>query len=252
MSKLTKEIINEFIERGHFKSEGAVKNFISKIKTNEGLDCTQPAAAQVGARIKGFSIARRLKKDDKVPTNLSEIVNKYGDKISNKSKEKSSGRINFKRKIKNSQNPLEKEAYSNASLYPEIYLLENKLRKIILKVFEKNNDWWENNRIVHRDIQDYAEKIQIAEQKHRWTDSRGDHPIYYINLEHLFKIITMNWSRFKHIFYDLGHLRTWIAEVVPVRNLIAHNIKTKKPERDDLTRNSSKICKLIDKSKLIS
>jgi hypothetical protein len=61
----------------------------------------------------------------------------------------------------------------------------------------------------------------------------------------------MNWPKFSNIFDDQGHLRTWITESVPVRNLIAHNIKTKKPERDDLIRNASKICKLIDKSKLI-
>ena len=60
MSKLTNEIIQEFIKRGYFKSEGAVKNFISQVKTDEGLDCTQPAAAQVAAKIKGFSIKRRL------------------------------------------------------------------------------------------------------------------------------------------------------------------------------------------------
>ena len=250
MSKLTKEIIQEFINRGHFKSEGATRNFISSIKTDEGLDCTQAAAAQVAAKIKGFSIARRLKKDDKVPTNLSAIVNKYKDN-DKKRQAPSLSKPSFKRKINNSQNSLERDAYGNASMYPHIFLLENKIRKIILKIFENDGDWWTKSSIVHTDIQNYSKNIQNAEKKYKWVDSRGNHPIYYVNLEHLFKIIEMNWPKFKSIFGDLGHLRTWITESIPVRNLIAHNIKTRAPERNDLIRNSSKICKLIDNSKLI-
>lgn len=251
MSKLTEEIIKEFIKRGHFKGSQSVKNFISKIKTDEGLGCTQPAVAQVAAKIKGFSIARRLKKDDIVPSNLSEIVDKYKNKNSSSNGTKPLKKSNFKKKIIDAQNPLEKAAYENASLYPHIFILENKLRQIILKVFEDELGWWDSSKIVHGDIQEYAKRIQDAEKKYKWIDSRGDHSIYYINLEHLFKITEMNWTRFKKIFGDQGHLRTWIAESVPVRNLIAHNIKTKKLERDDLIRNSSKICKLITDSKLI-
>lgn len=246
---LSKDVINEFIKRGHFTSEQSVKNFISKIKTDEGLDCTQTAVSQVAAKIKGFSIARRLKKEDKVPSNISEIVEKYKGKSNKLISASKSSAPNFKRKIKEAQDPLEKESYINASIYPYVFLLENKLREIILKSFQKNKDWWTNTQVVHKDIQEYAQKIQKAEEKYRWIDARGDHPIYYVNLEHLFKIVEKNWNMFKKIFNDQGHLRTWIAECVPVRNLIAHNIKTKKPERDDLIRSSRKICTLINKNK---
>lgn len=245
---LSKEIINEFIKRGHFASEQSVKNFISKIKTDEGLSCSQNAVAQVAAKIKGFSVARKLKKDDKVPSNISEIVAKYSkNNPRNNSKPKSAP--NFKRKISNSQDPLEKEAYTNAATYPYVFLLENKLRNVILNKFKSNSNWWNDTNIVKKDIQEYAERIQKAEEKYKWIDARGNHPIYYVNLEHLFKIIEKNWDKFKNIFNDLGYLRTWIAECVPVRNLIAHNIKTKKPERDDVIKSSRKICTFIDKNK---
>jgi len=89
MSKLSKEIIQEFIKRKHFKSEQAAANFISKIKINEGLDCTQNAVAQIAAKIKGFSIAKRLKKEDKIPNNFSEIVDKYTNKT----------KVNYKKQI---------------------------------------------------------------------------------------------------------------------------------------------------------
>jgi len=246
---LSEEIVNEFIKRGHFTSKQAAKNFISKIKINEGLNCSQNAVAQVAAKIKGFSIARRLKKDDKVPSNISEIVTKYSRKGNKGYQPKVNPAPNFKRKINNAQDPLEKEAYTNASTYPYVFLLENKLRNIILKKFESKNNWWNDTKIVKKDIQEYAEKIQKAEEKYRWIDARGNHPIYYVNLDHLFKIIEKNWNDFKKIFSDLGYLRTWIAECVPVRNLIAHNIKTKKPERDDIIKSSRKICTLIDKNK---
>ncbi len=246
---LSEEIINEFIKRGHFASKQSVKNFVSRIKTNEGLSCSQNSVAQVAAKIKGFSVARRLKKEDKVPSNISEIVAKYSKNNKKENRPSSKSAPSFKRKIGNAQNPLEKEAYTNASIYPYVFLLENKLRRLILKKFESDNNWWNNTRIVKKDIQEYAERIQKAEKKYKWIDARGNHPIYYVNLEHLFKIIEKNWSKFKNIFSDLGHLRTWIAECVPVRNLIAHNIKTKKPERDDVIKSSRKICKLIDKNK---
>ncbi|MBI2105623.1 hypothetical protein HYT56_02165 [Candidatus Woesearchaeota archaeon] len=247
-SGLSKEIVNEFIKRGHFTSEQSVKNLISKIKTDEGLSCSQNAVAQVVAKIKGFSVARRLKKEDKVPPNISEIVAKYArNNRGNNSKPKSAP--DFKRKISNSQDPMEKEAYTNASIYPYVFLLENKLRNVIFNKFKSNSNWWTDTKIVKKDIQEYAEKIQKAEQKYKWVDARGEHPIYYVNLEHLFKIIEKNWNEFKNIFNDLGHLRTWIAECIPVRNLIAHNIKTKKPERDDIIKSSRKICTLIEKNK---
>ncbi len=245
---LSKEIIKEFTKRGHFKSEQAVKNFVSTIKTNEGLSCTQNAVAQVAAKIKDFSLARRLKKEDRVPSNISEIVERYKGKSNKGISASKSSAPNFKRKIKEAQDPLEKEAYTNASIYHHVFLLENKLRGIILKSFQRDKDWWTNIKVVHKDIQEYAQKIQKAEEKYRWIDARGDHPIYYVNLEHLFKIVEKNWKMFEGIFNDQGHLRTWIAECVPVRNLIAHNIKTKKPERDDLIRSSRKICTLINKN----
>jgi len=246
---LSEDIINEFIKRGHFASRQAIKNFVSKIKTNEGLSCSQNAVAQVAAKIKGFSVARRLKKGDRVPSNISEIVEKYARKSNKREQSKASSAPNFKRKIKEAQDPLEKEAYTNASIYSHVFLLENKLRGIILKIFKSDNNWWANTKIVSKDIQEYAQRIQKAEEKYKWIDARGDHPIYYVNLEHLLKIIEKNWNIFKKIFNDQGHLRTWIAECVPVRNLIAHNIRTKKPERDDLIRSSRKICILIDKNK---
>jgi len=162
MSKLSKEVIQEFIKRGHFKSEGSVRNFISSIKTNEGLNCTQAAAAQVAAKIKGFSIANRLRKEDFVPQNLSEIVAKYGK--SNAGTNRSPRKINFKRKIKNSNNPTEKAAYFNASLYPSIYILENELRKLIFRRLGNNLSWWKKE-YVTQGIIDYADKIAKEDKK---------------------------------------------------------------------------------------
>jgi hypothetical protein len=59
----------------------------------------------------------------------------------------------------------------------------------------------------------------------------------------------MNWVKFKKVFSDQAHLKTWIEESIPIRNLIAHNIKTKPVERQDIKSRCEKICKLIDRSR---
>ena len=247
MSNLTKEIIQEFIKRGHFKSEGAVKNFISSIKTNEGLDCTQPAVAQVAAKIKGFSIARRLKKDDKVPTNLSEIVNKYKSKNSNYIEEKVLKKPNFKRKILKSQDPLEKEAYYNANLYPEIYILENKLRELIFTQLGKNNSWWTKQGVTQGVI-DYANTIEDDDKKAPWIPRNENHPLYLVTLKHLSKIIEINW---KNNFDKLGKLNsflTWIDDLSKIRNCIAHNIHLGSRDKKEIQIQVPKILSLLKKN----
>lgn len=247
---LKEEIVDEFIKKAGFKSRQAVKNYISNIKTKECPHATQNAAAQVAAQIKRFSIAKKLSKEDKhtLPHNISEIVERYIPKnkkvVTNMAK---SSQPHVKKIKTNFGADFLNEAQENANIYPYVYILENSLRKLILETFKDQSNWWDNSRIVHKDIKKYSEIIQEAEKKHRWLDKRGSHPIYYVNLENLFKIIEMNWNpHFKPIFNDLGHLRTWIAESVPIRNLVAHNINTHKSERDNIRIRSQYICKLIE------
>lgn len=87
-------------------------------------------------------------------------------------------------------------------------------------------------------------------KKHDWLPERANHPIYYVGLEDLFKIISKNYTKhFKRIFTDQGNLRTWINECIPIRNLLAHNIRIKQEEKHNLIIRTKYICTLIEKNK---
>ena len=119
------------------------------------------------------------------------------------------------------------------------------VRDSTLDTFKDDNEWWIER--VPTDVRDYADKIQQAEKKHDWLPQRGNHPIYYIGLNELFRIINRNYARhFKHVFTNQNNLRTWIDEIIPIRNLLAHNVKVKREENQNLKIRSKYICTLIE------
>lgn len=114
------------------------------------------------------------------------------------------------------------EANLNNKAYPHIYVIENTLRKIILSIFGDSKDWW-IDKIVSKDVTKVAENIRVAESNHPWVPKRGKHPIYYVGLEELKKIISKNWdAKFKWIG-EAEKFRLWIDELIPIRNMVAHN-----------------------------
>lgn len=139
-----------------------------------------------------------------------------------------------------------KDAYKNAEIYPYVYILENSLRKLIMDTFSSEENWWNNRATI--DAKKNATKIREVESKHDWLPERGNHQIYYIGLDDLFGIISKNYdTHFKHVFSDQGNLRTWINECVPIRNLLAHNVKIKNDEKQNLILRVKYICTLIEK-----
>jgi len=140
---------------------------------------------------------------------------------------------------------LVKEAEQNREIYPYVYILENSLRNLIQNKFKNVPNWWSNTKIVKQDIQEYAKKIQDVEKKHKWIGKRGNHLIYYVGLEHLYKIIEMNYNPYFKGMFDLSNIKTWINECVPIRNLVAHNIVTQKTERDNIKIRTTYICNSI-------
>jgi len=115
----------------------------------------------------------------------------------------------------------------------------------ILDTYKLEPLWWETR--APKPVKEHAEYIKNAEKKHDWLPKRGKHPIYYVGLEDLFKIISKNYNPFfKKVFTDQGNLRTWINECLPIRNLLAHNIKIKRDERENLKMRTKYICLLIE------
>jgi hypothetical protein len=220
----------------------SVRDSISRIhKKNPGVSIN--GAAHIFAESKGISIYRYLKPEDVTSLQYkTQNILQNKQPISNKSKKKFISRTEL-------ESPYLSEAISNAESYPSAYVLENTLRSVIIEKFGKDKDWWHNSKIVLTGIQDYAKKIEEAEKKYPFMNPRENHPIYYVGLLELFKIIEMNWSTFKKTFRDLEQLKAWIKESVPIRNMIAHNIKLKKLYKQRIEQNTDFICTLIKNSK---
>jgi len=244
--KIDKKILDKILSSQKIKGMRlqSVRNAVSKIrKNNQGI--TMNAAASEFAKRKGFSVYRYLSDSDK--SSLQHL------KISSNTYQEPKNTVKRQRKVTEPkfdfETPFISDAYNNAKVYPYIYVLENSLRKVIFDHFGKGRDWWQNTKIVPKPIQEYAEKIKESEKKYPWVKSRGDHPIYFVGLFELFKIIETNWQNFKRIFNnDLEQLRSWIKESVPIRNLIAHNVPTRNKERIRIETNTDYICRMIEKS----
>lgn len=222
--------------------EQSLRTAIYRIrKANPGVSMN--AAAYEYARKKKVSVFRYLTPDDKqslrfIREDTSESEASRGS--SSKARRVSPPETDY-------STPFASDAYINAQSYPYVFILENSLRWLISTKYLSIADWWKNPKYVSPDIQDYATKIQDAEKKYGWLRERGNHPIYYVSLNELYKIIERNWSTsFRDVFSDLGMLSAWIKECVPIRNQIAHNVKTRKQERDNLRIRTDYICRLIE------
>lgn len=212
-------------------------------------------ALDIVAAKEGIDVHKLLKKD-KRNQELNDFkqalstLNFHGDELTLlKQGRKTGTKISLPRGIKTKFGMgFEDAASNNAKIYLYLYILENSLRKVILDNFKDKTDWWKNKKIVHPDIQNYAIAIQKAESKYIWMPVRGDHPIYYVGLWELFKIIEINWKDFKNIFNNLEDLRTWMKEMVSIRHLVAHNVKTRKVDFDNVKIRTTHICIMITKS----
>ena len=219
----------------------SVRNAISDIhKNNHGI--TMNAAASEFARRKEFNVYRYLSEADKSSLQHLKITDDGIREIvpaKRKQRKVKELRVEFETQFAS-------EAYNNANIYPYIYILENSLRTVIFNKFGTDIKWWQNETVVAKGIQDYSKRIQEAEKKYPWLKKRGEHPIFYVGLFELFKIVEKNWQQFRNIFKDLEQLRAWIKECVPIRNLVAHNVKTRDKERKRIETNTDYICRMVE------
>jgi len=59
---------------------------------------------------------------------------------------------------------------------------------------------------------------------------RGKHVIHYVGLEELKKIIDKNWNLHFGWIGEAEKFRLWIDELIPIRNMIAHNCAISKQD----------------------
>jgi hypothetical protein len=242
MSRLKKKLF-DFL-KNHQKvgiTPQAIRNEISRIRRNNP-SLTMNAAAKVFADKRGISVMKYLNEEDRKSLNYAS-ERKIPKQTIIKTK-----RINIKNILPKYGKNFISDANKNTSAYPYLYILENSFRKLILDIFGNEVKWWKNTKIVPKKVQEYAFHIQEAEKKHDWLPKRGNHPIYYVGLNELCKIIEKNYSKnFKDIFTDKGNLRTWVNECIPIRNLLAHNVRLRDREIQNLKIRTEYLCTLIEK-----
>jgi len=82
------------------------------------------------------------------------------------------------------------EAKTMVSVYPLLYILENSIRQFICAVMEKEKgtDWWEKE--VSKELKNDVNKRMQSENVNSWHQRRGSHPIDYIDMKDLPRLIS--------------------------------------------------------------
>jgi len=205
-------------------------------------------AAHEFAKRNDFSLYKSLK-----PVDKASLVNIKGTATPTNS---STVKIRTKNKFRPTNLGFDSNHYSdackNADCYVHLYVLENELRDIIFSVFGKEISWWNEQNVPDSVLTSAKETIRRTQQ-YRWLPKyiRGKHPLFYVGLYDLFKILEKgsNWSKFKDFFgNDQEMLRVDIKKCVPIRHLIAHSIKTIDDYRNRVKLNVKDICTQIRNS----
>jgi hypothetical protein len=122
------------------------------------------------------------------------------------------------------------DASRMASVYPKLYVFENSIRNVIIRVLRSRygKDWW--NSRVPTAVQKSVADRKAKEAKTPWHGKRGTDDIYYSNFGDLRDIITKNWSDFESIFLKQPWITQRLDELEPPRNILAHNNPLSKQE----------------------
>ena len=116
------------------------------------------------------------------------------------------------------------DANKMADIYPDLYLLENLVRHVVMTVLEKKytSNWWQNHNVVSTNIADTVAKRKNFEHENRWAAKRGKHEIFYTDFKELARIINLNTNDFKPVFGNM-EIEAELRKLEPLRNIIAHN-----------------------------
>jgi hypothetical protein len=242
--RLSEGIIKLFQTKKNWKIQ-TIRDRVSRFKIKECPHATQNAAAHVLALTLGFSCAKKLRKDDKktLPSNLSDIIAKY--KVTTRAAGQSPNSTRkFTRKMNQLADPIERAAWKNATAYPYFFRLENSLRMLILNRMGNDVSWWKRPSVPDK-IVEYAQRISEDEKEIPWRLSRGNtHPIFYLTLSHLSKIIQINWSKFNQLG-DMNSFLTRLKDLIPIRNSIAHHVPITIRDSREVEISIDKILKII-------
>lgn len=119
------------------------------------------------------------------------------------------------------------EAREMAAVYPILYVMENSMREVIQRVLttKYGADWWNTALTTGKvkQLKDNSDARRSKEDRMRWHQRRGAHPLDYVNLDDLTTIIE---SKHNDFFPDVLGEREWLVqfmrELAPSRNVLCH------------------------------
>lgn len=119
------------------------------------------------------------------------------------------------------------EAKAMAAVYPLLYVLENSIRELVKRVMRANHgdDWWDTELTSSKlkAVKKSAADRMKTETKNAWHQTRGDHPIDYIDFKDLGTIFRAKKSLFHPaIITDWEWFLNFLKELYPSRNVVAH------------------------------
>jgi hypothetical protein len=120
-----------------------------------------------------------------------------------------------------------RDAERMAEVYPLLYVFENSAREFIDGHLTQKygKDWWNDPKLVAKDVRDAVEISRKAEAENRTHTSRKARPIYYTNFGHLVRIVQSE-NGVKVFKPPLFPRPTWFPELVKssehTRNIVAH------------------------------
>jgi hypothetical protein len=124
------------------------------------------------------------------------------------------------------------DAVRMASIYPKLYIFENSIRNVIVRVLQAKhgNAWWSKS--APTGVQSKVASRKAKEATTPWHGKRGTHEIFYADFGDLRDIITKNWKDFEPIFLKQTWITQRLDELEPPRNIVAHNNPLSKNEEN--------------------
>jgi hypothetical protein len=110
-----------------------------------------------------------------------------------------------------------------SEIYVYLFCIENSARNLIRSILEAAHgvDWW--SQVRTRDMEKKVQDRTKEEQRNKWHQPRGRHPLNYLDFGDLKDLICNNWPYFKSIFPDQHWVVARLTELEKSRNVIAHN-----------------------------
>lgn len=211
-------------------TDRAIRYRIQAVRKKFGKTISPGMAANILAAKMGVDVYKILKDNEELKQLRNLLRTTQPQVIGETRKErkrKKEQQIIIKKKIVKTfglpQN-LAKEAERMADVYPNMYVFENLIRRVVMNVLAKKHgkNWWNQPKVVSNDIKREVRRRKQVERKNRWHVRRGSHEIFYTDFSDLNRIITTNYNEFKDILAD-SEIQSHMRQLEHSRNIIAHN-----------------------------